>query len=125
MMLKELYSGGAFTLYAMQREDGACPIEDYIDEAERRSKSDHRRLLALLEYTAANGPPRNREKSNHLEGEIYELKSYQDRIAFIYDGRRRIVLIHAIQKKSNKWPKKDVDQVKRLVAEYRTAERRG
>jgi phage-related protein len=84
------------------------------------------KVIALLESVAEHGIPRNREKSKKLVDEIYELKAYQVRLAYLYGGRRRtILMIHGFLKKSDEWPKNHLKVAKRVCAEAQDALRKG
>jgi phage-related protein len=84
------------------------------------------KVIGLIEQVAAEGPPWNREKSKKLFDDIYELKSYQVRLAYVYGSRRRtILLIHGIRKKSDEWPKGEKKVAKRVRAEVLDASEKG
>jgi len=60
---------------------------------------------ALLERVSEHGIPKQKEKSGFIADGLFELKSYQIRIGFVYGNRRRtILLIHAFRKKADRWP---------------------
>lgn len=80
----------------------------------------------LIEQVAQSGPSWNREKSKKLVDEIYQLKAYQVRLAYVYGPRRRtILLIHGIRKKSDEWPRNELRVAKRIAAETETAANEG
>jgi len=81
---------------------------------------------SLLAHVAEHGIPRNREKSKKLIDEIYELKAYQVRLAYLYGERRRtILMIHGLTKKSDDWPKNHIKVARRVCAEVQDAFRKG
>jgi len=89
-------------------------------------ESDLQKVTALIETVANSGPPQNYQKSKKLFDDIYELKSYQIRLAYIYGERRRtILLIHAIRKKADEWPKNEKKVAKRVRAEVLMATNKG
>ena len=77
------------------------------------------KVTALLEYVSEHGIPKLDTKSGVIEDGLYELKSYQVRLAFIYatNRRRTILLLYGFTKKTDRWPKPDVKAAKRIQAE--------
>lgn len=77
------------------------------------------KVTALLEYVSENGIPKHDTKSGVIADGLYELKSYQVRLAFIYDTSRRrtILLVYGFTKKTDRWPKHDVKAAKRAQAD--------
>ena len=54
----------------------------------------------------------------HLDGDIWELRPIRDRILFAaWDGNKFILLHHFI-KKTQKTPKRKIDQAKHNLADY-------
>lgn len=85
------------------KEGGECPVRAFIEGLQPR---DRKRLVALLDFSANHGPPRNPEKCKKIEGTdaLFEFKSFQDRVPWFYDGkesdgRGRIVMTHGFKKK--------------------------
>jgi len=55
----------------------------------------------------------------HIEGELWELRPLSDRILFAaWEGECFIVLHHFV-KKSQKTPRREIDQAKRNLSDYR------
>ncbi|MDO8616836.1 MAG: type II toxin-antitoxin system RelE/ParE family toxin [Dehalococcoidia bacterium] len=120
--------GRRFALYALRKDDGECLVSDFVANLER---PDQKRLVALLDYTKDNGPPKNREKCDRvtdLDG-LFEFKSYQDRVPWFYDGkdadgRGRIVMTHGFKKKSNRAPTRELRRAEEMRHQYLEARRR-
>jgi len=96
-------------------EGKICRAEDYIKGL---NETDRKRLIALLEHTAEHGPPTNREKFQKLDGDIFEFKSYQDRILCFFQPRKVLVLTHGFRKKKDRAPKEEIERAERLRKEY-------
>ena len=77
-------------------KDGVCLAREYIDA---RTDADRKKLIALLERASYHGPPHNKEKFKKVVDDIFEFKSFQDRLLCFYDGRARIVPANACTKK--------------------------
>ena len=58
----------------------------------------------------------------HIEDEIFELRAEHGgnifRVFFIFDGGNIVLLFNGFQKKSQKTPRKEIDQAKKLMNEY-------
>jgi phage-related protein len=106
--------GSTFALFAIV-ESERCQILDYIDSLQ---KAEQRKLIALLERVTNHGPPRNEEKSKPLREDLFEFKSFQDRVIWFYDGKGRIVMTHAFQKKGGPVPPEEIRKAKRLRQAY-------
>jgi phage-related protein len=116
-LIGELRGHEGFAIYATA--EVALFLDNLDDEGCEKT-------TALLAHVAEHGIPWNRQKSKKLVEEIYELKAYQVRIAFVYGQRRRtIMLIHAFTKKSDNWPKNHIQVAKRVCAEVQDAFRKG
>lgn len=93
----EVMRGDAgFSLYATPS------VIDFVDAL---LGDEGEKVGALLERVSEHGIPKQKEKSGVIADGLFELKSYQVRIGFMYGNRRRtIFLIHAFKKKTNRWP---------------------
>lgn len=116
-LIEELRGEEGFAVYATT--DVVLFLESLDEEALDR-------VTALLEQITEHGIPRNRQKSKKLVDEIYELKAYQVRLAYLYGQRRRtILMIHGFLKKSDEWPRNHLKVAKRVCTEVQDALRRG
>lgn len=71
--------------------------------------------MALLKYTAAHGPPRNKEKCRTLnEYDGFELKASQVRIMAFWDKAKEKVIIctHGFIKKKKRTDKNELEKLK-------------
>jgi phage-related protein len=110
----EVLIRGQWTILAIV-QNGSCFTREYLGGL---TEVDRRRAFSLLQFTAELGPRKNREKFNSLGDGLFEFKSYQDRLAWFYDGVSRIVITHGWKKKRDKAPKSEIDRARRLRAEY-------
>jgi len=122
MALADVIRSGTWDVLGLVKS-GRCLayrfFDDLVDVRERK------RVLALWDRTAAQGPPRNREKSNKLTDDIFELKAYQTRFPYFYDGAKRIVLTHGVTKKKDRMDPDEIERAVRLRNEYLIAKRAG
>lgn len=118
-----------FQIIEAARSDAGFAIyatSEVIGFLEALNEDTFEKVIGLIQYVAEHGPPNNREKSKKVVDEIYELKSYQVRLAYIYGSRRRtILMIHGFLKKTDDWPKNHLKVAKRICAEALDAIRKG
>ena len=96
---------------------GKEPVAEYIAELISRKDKDSRIKLnkirdylnALSEYGTQIGEP----YVKHLDGEIWELRPLRDRILFVAWLGDTFVLLHHFMKKTQKTPKREIEQAKR------------
>lgn len=98
---------------------GESTVKSRIMELEKQSKTNKRaRVLfkKILEYITIlkkNGTRAGEKYTKHIEGDIWELRPLGDRIFFFFWINRKIVLLHCFQKKSQKTPRREIEQAKR------------
>ena len=125
MDAEKQYEGSRFNLYALVTDDGECSVVSFLESL---TPADRKQIEALLTFTSIHGPPRNEEKSRKIEGaeNLYEFKSFQDRILYFYDGRDeggvgRIVMVNGFKHKDKRARRVDRAQLERaesLRGEY-------
>jgi hypothetical protein len=85
-------------------------VETFIDNL---SKSEQKKVLALLNYFAENGFIRNEEKFKLEQKPIYSFKCYQIRICcFFYPKapKKSIVLTNSFKKKKDRMPQTELEK---------------
>ncbi len=95
MRLSLQYEGIAFSVYAIELDNGRCPAVDYLEQLKKRNPASHRSMVAVLMAHADHGPLLNRERSRKIVGyvDLWEFKSRQgDRLVYFYLPGRRTVL---------------------------------
>ena len=112
-----------YTIRFYRDRKGNEPVKEYIKNLASRNDKDSRikikkireYLKVLSEYGTMIGEP----YIKHLDGEIWELRPIRDRILFaVWDGKS-FVLLHQFMKKTQKTPKREIEQAKRNLNEYR------
>ena len=111
-------------LYADRQ--GKSQILDYMDELTANGSKDSRvKLNKINEYfrlLSMHGTYLPEQYVKHLDGEIWERRPLRDRILFagVVDGA--FVLLHCFVKKTQKTPKREIEQAKRELADYKMRE---
>ena len=105
---------------------GKSPLLEYINELEAcKSKDGRIKLTKIREYVkalAVNGTYLPEKYAKHLEGEIWELRPINDRILFAGWVDGAFVLLHSFVKKTQKTPKREIEQAKRELADFKERE---
>ena len=104
-------------IYFYKDKRGNCPVEEYFDVLINKKDKDSRIKLnkirdyikALSEYGTSIGEP----YIKHLDGEIWELRPIRDRILFAAWYNGSYILLHSFTKKTQKTPKREIEQAKR------------
>ena len=106
--------------------NGKSPLLDYIESLENDGSKDSRikrtKIRAYVKALAMNGTRLPETYCKHLEGEIWELRPIRDHILFAgwHDGA--FVLLHSFVKKSQKTPKREIEQAKHELADFKARE---
>ena len=88
---------------AIQLSSGRVPALDFL---EGLTPSEKRRIAAVIELAAQDGPPRDGVRSKHVEGEpFWEFRASAQRVFWCYAPGRQIVLLHGYTEKSARIPR--------------------
>ena len=94
-------------------------VKRRIEELKKQAETNkHARVLfnkinEYIEILKRNGTRAGEKYTKHIEGDIWELRPLGDRIFFFCWINNTIVLLHCFQKKSQKTPKREIEQAKR------------
>jgi|SRR5664279_1524956 len=124
IQLLELCAGSSFTIYALEI-DGACTMQQFLEQAERLNEDEADSMLALLDWTAKSGPPRNKEKCREVGDGIYEFKAKSLRVCWFYEPGRIIICSHGFYKPTKKVQNREIKQAVTLRAKYLAAKQAG
>lgn len=113
----------AFEIIFYRDRQGRQPVLEYIQELDSRKDKDSRinvnKIYDYLDFLSQIGTAAGEPYMKHLEGEIWELRPLRNRILFAaWDGSAFIILHHFI-KKTQKTPRREIEQAKRILADYR------
>ena len=103
-----------------ERENGDCPIEDFIYTA--LNKKLQSKTLATIDQLKILGNQLGEPKSKYLDDGIYELRMQvatdSARVLYFFCIDRKIILTNGFVKKTNKLPKSELDRAKRYREDY-------
>ena len=108
-----------------EREDGGCPVEDFLNEL---GKPPRAKVLALIQLLAEQGPTLPFPDSSQVHGKIRELRTRygRERLRVLYFGAstRERVLLHGFVKRSPKTPEQDIRIAEVRMTEYLERQKR-
>lgn len=108
-----------FDVVFYQKEDGSCPIRDFLDSLDCKMRAKCLRLLGLLEQ---NGNELREPYSKALGAGLYELRAKQGsdivRMLYFFIMEHKIVVTNGFVKKSRKAPRQEIELAKRYRKEY-------
>ena len=112
-----------FSIYYFVDERGQKPVEYCISALPLKERV---KIFAYLEELKRQGHNLRRPMADYIGNGIYELRPKHDRIFYFFFLKDRVVLLHAIRKKSDKIPEFDLSlclKRKVLVEEYAKLEK--
>ncbi len=103
-------------------KDGNEPLKEYLKElgakTDKNSRINYNKIRDYIKMLTEYGTRAGEPYVKHISGDIWELRPLSNRILFFgYDGRQFILLSHFV-KKTQKTPKREIEQAKRLMADY-------
>lgn len=103
------------------------PTHAFFQEQSKKNPKEFAALRALLDETAANGPPKNESDFKHLSGTegIWEFKTWSLRLFCFKDANNWIICMNGTTKQSNKTPPADIRRAKKIKSAYDEAKKRG
>jgi len=116
-----------FEIIFYRDRSGKEPILEYLKELAGRADKDSRikanKMNDYIEYLAKDGKQAGEPYVKHLDGEIWELRPISDRILFAAWDGKSLILLHHFMKKTQKTPRREIDQAKRNLADYKERSR--
>lgn len=110
-------------IYFYRDKNGVEPVYEYIKslqikkDAQSRKKAD--KILDYIDVLSKRGTFAGEPYIKHVEGELWELRPWRDRIFFVAWHEGSFVLLHHFMKKTQKTPKKEIDKAKRELADLK------
>ena len=111
-----------FEVILYEDEKGHNPVLEFLTELANTNGKDSRvRLKKVQDYInifQTYGNTLGAPVMKHLDGEIWELRPLRDRILFAGVVGGKFVLLHQFLKKTQKTPKREIEQVKKELEDY-------
>ena len=108
-----------WTIVFYEDAGGGRPVLEFIESLDERTQARLRRAIEELRVrNVTAGFPLVR----HIEGKLWELREESQtntyRLFYFFFSGRRIILVHAFQKKSQKTPRREIETAKRRMQEF-------
>jgi len=112
-----------FEIIFYKDKSGRSPIEDYLRELNAKTDKSSRikanKILDYIDYLRAKGRQAREPYAKHLDGDIWELRPIRDRILYAAWDGNKFILLHVFQKDTQKTPRREIEQAKRNLSDYR------
>lgn len=110
-------------IYFYKDKNGNEPVLDYMRELASKKGKDSRiklnKINDYIELLSQHGTRAGEPYIKHLDAEIWELRPLRDRILFVAWIDGSFVLLHHFVKKTQKTPKRELEQAKRELADLK------
>jgi hypothetical protein len=110
-----VYEGACFTIMWGLAADGGCQGRDYYESLE---VVDRAKTLALFKRMADVGRIYDRTKFNKETEKLYVFKPQPHRFFCFFERGRRIVVVSAYQKQSDRPPRREIARAENLRTEW-------
>ena len=126
-----------FDIGFYETRSGESPVWDFLDELRVKMKSNkdariqYRQALMYIDLLAMNGTNLSENITKHLEENIWELRPGNNRVFYFFvqreadDKKDTYVLLHQFRKKSQKTPRREIEQAKRERDDYLSRKENG
>lgn len=113
-----------FDVFYYRDKDGKSEIEDYIQALDAKTDKSSRikvnKIYDYIDYLREAGQKAQEPYVKHLDGEIWEIRPIRDRIFYAAWDCNSFILLHLLKTKdTQKTPRRDIEQAKRNLADYR------
>lgn len=123
-------SDDKYRLAFYETRSGDCQVWDFLEELRIKSASNKDARIQLkqvslyMELLKLNGTNMNENITKHLEEDIWELRPGNNRVFYFFVQKDAVlekdtfVLLHQFRKKSQKTPRREIEQAKRERDDY-------
>lgn len=105
-------------------KNGKSEIADYIKElnvkaaTNKESRINFNKIVAYMDMLEEFGTRVGKPVTKHLSGEIWELRPLKNRFLYAYFRNNKFIILHHFIKKTQKTPKREIEQAKRNLQDY-------
>ncbi len=105
-------------------KNGKSEIADYIKglnqkaSTNKESRINFNKIIAYIDLLEEFGTRIGEPVTKHLDGEIWELRPLRNRFLYAYYKNNKFIILHHFIKKSQKTPKREIEQAKRNLQDY-------
>jgi len=106
-----------YDIYFYEDRDGNSPIYEYLQALSRRTNKDSRinstKINDYIQMLSEHGKAAGEPYIKRIDGDIWELRPIRNRVFFASWTGKGFILLHHFVKKTQKTPKREIDQAKR------------
>lgn len=105
-------------------KNGKSDVADFIRNlnakaaTSKESRINFNKIVAYLDMLEEMGTRIGKPVTKHLDGEIWELRPLRNRFLYAYYKDNRFVILHHFLKKTQKTPRREIEQAKRNLQDY-------
>ena len=111
-----------YDIYFYADTDGVEPVTEFIKDLQQQNGKDARiranKVNDYIQILSLFGKAAGEPYIKHLDGDIWELRPTRDRVLFAGWTDNGFVLLHHFMKKTQKTPKREIEQAKRELADW-------
>ena len=111
-----------YEIYFYRDKNGKEPVKEYIAGlAAKKDKDSRVKLNKIMDYVktlSVYGTRAGEPYIKHIDGNIWELSPLANIIFFFYWKDNKFVMVHYYVKKSQKMPKRELEQARRNIKDY-------
>ena len=113
-----------YSIEFYEDKNGYSEIVQYLCELHQKSKTNKNsrinfnKIAAYLDILEECGTRIGEPVTKHLEGDIWELRPLKNRFLYAYYKDNKFIILHHFVKKTQKTPKKEIEQAKRNLRDY-------
>lgn len=115
-----------FEVNFFRKENGDCPIEEFLSSLDGKMRA---KLLVGVALLEKNGPQLREPYSKHLGDGIFEIRAKQGnnitRALYFFFVGKQIILTNGFTKKTQKTPLAEIAAAKKYRAEFLERNRKG
>ena len=130
-------SDAKYDIAFYQTSGGECQIWDFLENLRIKAASSkdariqHKQVSLYMELLKLNGTNMNENIKKHLEEDIWELRPGNNRVFYFFVEKDAVlekdtfILLHQFRKKSQKTPRREIEQAKRERDDYLSRKENG
>jgi phage-related protein len=117
-------SSNEWTTEFYETADGRVPVAEFLRGLDVKTRT---RFRWSMEQLRVRNVQARAPLVKHLAGDLWELREESDtniyRVVYFFYTGRRIVLLHGFQKKSQKTPRRELEQAQRYYDDFLAQQR--
>jgi phage-related protein len=108
-----------FDIRFFEDKKGYSAVKEYIDELQKQADSNKdsriklKKIYEYLNLLSENGTYLGEPYIKHIEEDIWELRPSNNRVFFFCWNKKTLALLHFFRKKTQKTPRREIEQAKR------------